>query len=214
MTSQLQDILVDLYPTLYDKCDVAITCSWSDCVDPIKACSTFKVKYIVDWPVSMIITKEHLEMYDELFNLVLKVKWALHTLNRLNFEGKSACRVFRQRVLAFSALQLETFNKQVKVAHIYVKKLRILRFYLVNAFSSIQHYICGHIFNKYLRRFNADFEHACNLDMLIECHHEYISSMSRMVKCFRECDGRFGFEMVSEITVRSISILALMCVFC
>lgn len=94
MTLQLQDILIDLYPNLYDKCDIVIACGWSESIDPIKACSLFRVKYIVDWPVSMIITKEHLALYDELFNLVLKVKWALYTLNHLSFEGKSNLRVF------------------------------------------------------------------------------------------------------------------------
>lgn len=89
LTTHLHDIMIDLYPRLYERCLVKVENEGQILDDPLQACELIDIKYVVNWPVNIIIREKHLEMYSDLFRLILKVKWALYTLNHLYFNGKN-----------------------------------------------------------------------------------------------------------------------------
>lgn len=87
LTSQLQDLLMDLYPESYEDCRVDVDPNWRLCVNPIAACDMISLHCKIPWPVNIIIRSEHITQYHEVFKFILKLKWGLNTLNRLRFLG-------------------------------------------------------------------------------------------------------------------------------
>lgn len=88
LTSHLQDVIMDQYPNFYEDCTVQVNEMWKQCRDSLKACSLLTIQYEIKWPLSIIITEEQIIMYKEIFEIVLKLKWALYTTNHLVFGGK------------------------------------------------------------------------------------------------------------------------------
>ena len=88
LTSHLQDVIMDLYPTFSDDCSVQVKDFWKQCRDSLEACTLLNVQYDIKWPLSIIITTEHIAMYKEVFHFLLKLKWALYTVNHLFFTGE------------------------------------------------------------------------------------------------------------------------------
>ncbi|KAI4454641.1 gamma tubulin complex protein [Holotrichia oblita] len=183
LTTQLHDIMIDLYPKFYEKCVVKISETPQILDDPLRACEMVDINYIISWPVNLIICEKHLEMYSELFRLILKVKWALYTLNHLYFHDRKS--IGKAKL------------PHPKALNSFLRKLKVFRFHLLNQFSNIQHYILGYVFNKYLRRFEQDFEAAYNLDTLISSHSNFINSVYKTSMDFQKLreEPRIQFGM-------------------
>ncbi|GJQ85078.1 hypothetical protein Trydic_g3734 [Trypoxylus dichotomus] len=185
LTAQLHDIMLDLYPNFYEKCVVKVVDSTQVLDDPLRACELIDINYIITWPVNLIIGERHLEMYSELFRLILKVKWALYTLNHLYFN------------------EIESANSktpQPKTLKLFLRRLKVFRFHLLNEFSNIQHYILGYVFSKFLRRFELDFEAAYNLDTLISSHSNFINSVYNVSMDFKRLHEKtHGFNLLLYI---------------
>lgn len=88
LTSYFRDQIMDAYPDFCDSCTVKTGEEWSSCRDPLTALGLVNVHFTVLWPLNIIIRTEHLEMYCELFEFNVKIKWALHTLGHLYFGRK------------------------------------------------------------------------------------------------------------------------------
>lgn len=88
LTSHLQDLIMDSYPEFYERISVQVVENWKSCKDPLKACGMINIRFVLKWPSNIVIRDEHLDMYKEVFKFVMKIKWALYTLNHLYFDGK------------------------------------------------------------------------------------------------------------------------------
>lgn len=88
LTTHLQDIIMDLYPDFYENCSVDIKENWIVCVDGLNACNLINLHHNLQWPLNIIITEAQMHIYKNIFQFILKLKWALYTINRLNFSGK------------------------------------------------------------------------------------------------------------------------------
>lgn len=85
-----------------------------------------------------------------------------------------------------------------KALNLFLRNLKVFRFHLLNQFSNIQHYILGYVFNKYLRKFEQDFEAAYNLDTLILSHSNFINSVYTASMDFQKLNEKgHGFNLVS-----------------
>ncbi|KAF5284178.1 hypothetical protein FQR65_LT00178 [Abscondita terminalis] len=177
LSSFLQDLIVDAYPKLYNKASVELREDWRQADDPLEICGLINIKYRNEWPTNIIVLDEHIPMYKALFQFILKVKWALYTLNHMYFtdiEPKSRAIV----------------SKNVDVT---LTKLKMLRFGLINIFNTIQHYILGHVFSELSLRFFQEREDACNLETLVKAHKSFILSIHKACLDFQECE-RTGFS--------------------
>lgn len=77
---------MDAYPEFCDNCTVQTGENWKNCRDSLTALRLVNVRFVVKWPINIIIRTEHLEMYCEIFEFNMKIKWALHTLGHLLFS--------------------------------------------------------------------------------------------------------------------------------
>lgn len=78
---------MDVYPEFCDSCTVKTEADWKNCRDSLTALHLISIRFVVKWPINIIIRMEHLEMYYEIFEFNMKIKWALHTLGHLSFNG-------------------------------------------------------------------------------------------------------------------------------
>lgn len=79
---------MDVFPEFCDSCTVETGEDWQCCRDPLTALHLINVRFVVRWPINIVIRTEHLDMYYEIFEFNLKIKWALHTLGHLLFNGE------------------------------------------------------------------------------------------------------------------------------
>lgn len=180
LTSHLQDILMDIYPEHYDRVNVLVKDAWRDFLnDPLKACSMLRLHYELNWPVNVIISKQNLILYKDLFDFILQIKWALFTLNHLHFAD-----IERKKVK----------GKTGKAVRILQMRLKVLRFGLINLFSSMQHYVLGFVFNKCRAQFAEDLDLAHDWDTLISAHSKFISDLHKVATNLRDKEeNNYGF---------------------
>lgn len=88
LTSYFRDQIMDVYPEFCDSCTVQTGEDWKDCCNALTALQLVNIRFVVKWPINIIIRMEHLEMYCEIFKFNMKIKWALHTLGHLCFSRK------------------------------------------------------------------------------------------------------------------------------
>ncbi|CAG9770142.1 unnamed protein product [Ceutorhynchus assimilis] len=170
LTSHLHDIFIDIYPEFYEKCSVQLQKNWNLCTDSLSACSLINFNYEMPWPLNIIIKPEQMELYKEIFQFLLKIKWALHTVNHLTFSDLTKSNMKSQK--AFKA----TAHKNKPTA-----KLIRLKFSLINLLNSLQHFVFGFVFGKNVQRFELTFEKAYDLNSIIESHSEFINSVAKII---------------------------------
>lgn len=88
LTSHLQDVLMDPYPNFFEDCCVKTKENWKQCRDSLEALTLLSIHYNIQWPLNIVITEKHLNIYHDFFELILKLKWALNTVNHLYFKGR------------------------------------------------------------------------------------------------------------------------------
>ncbi|KAJ8956277.1 hypothetical protein NQ318_015013 [Aromia moschata] len=157
LTSHLQDVVTDLYADFYERCRIRVNENWRQCADSLAACGM-------------------MALYEGIFQFVLKIKWALYTVNHL----------------AFTDLESKKSNKRQPKAHrTTVMKLKYLKFALTNLLNSIQHYLFSFIFTKCLQRFELDFEKANDLSSIMASHASFLNTVSAMILDVKNC-GKDG----------------------
>ncbi|XP_050311332.1 gamma-tubulin complex component 5-like [Anthonomus grandis grandis] len=178
LTSHIHDIFMDLYPQFYEKCSVKVksgTLLLND--DLVPAWSLIQIDYEMRWPLNIIIKQEQMNCYKRIFQFLLKLKWALHTLNRLVFSDLERSKSLTKK----SQRTFKATNHQNKPT----AKLIRLKFYLTNVINSLQHFVFGFIFGKNLAKFELDFEKAYDLNTLIGCHYEFIKNVEESIRDLR-----------------------------
>lgn len=84
----MRDLLIDHYPDFYENCRVDVTQNWRGLTNPLQAWDKVSIHLKIDWPINLIVQQTHMDKYLQLFKFILKIKWALYTLNGLRFSGK------------------------------------------------------------------------------------------------------------------------------
>lgn len=79
-----------------------------------------------------------------------------------------------------------------------VQRLKVLRFFLLNHFATIQHFYLGTVCNKFNDDFHKKLSESSNLDGLITAHEEYITSLHKICIEVRDTNVvNYGFDTVS-----------------
>ncbi|CAG9853558.1 unnamed protein product [Phyllotreta striolata] len=189
LTSHLQDIIMDIYPEFYDRCLVVVRKNWTNCGDSLEACDTISIKMDIKWPLNIIITDAQMSVYRETFDFILKIKWALYTLNHLSFSDLSP---------------KDPSKKHKCRANAYINtRLMYLRFALINLLNGIHHYLFSFVFAKCVRKFELDFEKANDLFSIVSSHADFVAEIGKLAREIRRC-GRKGtaFDGVTKCIVQ------------
>uniref|UniRef100_A0A4W4GMR4 Gamma-tubulin complex component n=1 Tax=Electrophorus electricus TaxID=8005 RepID=A0A4W4GMR4_ELEEL len=130
---------------------------------PINNLDGLTLSYKVPWPVDIVISSECQKIYNQVFLLLLQIKWAKYSLDTLRFSGN-----FVSHAKEYTAK--EPINQQIH-------RMVLLRVKLMHFVNSLHNYIMTRILHSTGLEFQHQVQEAKDLDQLIKIHYRYLSTI-------------------------------------
>ncbi|XP_041609036.1 gamma-tubulin complex component 5 isoform X3 [Vulpes lagopus] len=146
---------------------------------PVHILDGLTLSYKIPWPVDIVISLECQKIYNQVFLLLLQIKWAKYSLDVLLFgelastAGKPQLReglLCEQDTTARFAPQKEPVRQQIH-------RMFLLRVKLMHFVNSLHNYIMTRILHSTGLEFQHQVEEAKDLDQLIKIHYRYLSTI-------------------------------------
>ncbi|KAG8226414.1 hypothetical protein J437_LFUL012510, partial [Ladona fulva] len=120
------------------------------------------LNYSVEWPVNIVLNSASMESYNTVFQFLLKVRWALWSLQQLRFSdltGSKTALVPKDRE-ASQESDIMTLGAKIH-------RMQLLRAWLLHFVGSIHAYLMGRVLHGLGIKLEADLEAASDLDTII-----------------------------------------------
>ncbi|XP_018418313.1 PREDICTED: gamma-tubulin complex component 5 [Nanorana parkeri] len=146
---------------------------------PVNTLDGLVLSYKVPWPVDIVISSECQKIYNQIFLLLLLIKWAKYSLDVLHFnELVSAAEKeppkedlgSEQQIL--SHLLPEAEPKQQQIHRMFLLRVKLMHFV-----NSLHNYMMTRILHSTGLEFQHQVEEAKDLDQLIKIHYRYLSTI-------------------------------------
>uniref|UniRef100_A0A674EA36 Gamma-tubulin complex component n=1 Tax=Salmo trutta TaxID=8032 RepID=A0A674EA36_SALTR len=132
---------------------------------PVNNLDGLTLSYKVPWPVDIVVSSECQRIYNQVFLLLLQIKWAKYSLDTLTFSGRSSyLGVLGHRDYG------EPINQQIH-------RMFLLRVKLMHFVNSLHNYIVTRILHSTGLEFQHQVQEAKDLDQLIKIHYRYLSTI-------------------------------------
>ncbi|XP_049638624.1 gamma-tubulin complex component 5 [Suncus etruscus] len=146
---------------------------------PVHILDGLTLSYKVPWPVDIVISLECQKIYNQVFLLLLQIKWAKYSLDVLLF-GEKAGAAERPSAREGPTSQQDTaapLGPQKEPVRQRVHRLFLLRVKLMHFVNSLHNYIMTRILHSTGLEFQHQVEEAKDLDQLIKIHYRYLSTI-------------------------------------
>ncbi|CAJ0961810.1 unnamed protein product [Ranitomeya imitator] len=147
---------------------------------PVHTLDGLVLSYKVPWPVDIVISSECQKIYNQIFLLLLLIKWAKYSLDVLQFNAlasmaekespKNESRSVQQHLLGYLVTQTESKEQQIH-------RMFLLRVKLMHFVNSLHNYMMTRILHSTGLEFQHQVEEAKDLDQLIKIHYRYLSTI-------------------------------------
>uniref|UniRef100_A0AAR2L971 Gamma-tubulin complex component n=1 Tax=Pygocentrus nattereri TaxID=42514 RepID=A0AAR2L971_PYGNA len=134
---------------------------------PINNLDGLTLSYKVPWPVDIVISSECQKIYNQVFLLLLQIKWAKYSLDTLRFSVSSLEQPIPLTVFYTAK---EPINQQIH-------RMFLLRVKLMHFVNSLHNYIMTRILHSTGLEFQHQVQEAKDLDQLIKIHYRYLSTI-------------------------------------
>ncbi|RZF43255.1 hypothetical protein LSTR_LSTR001516 [Laodelphax striatellus] len=124
--------------------------SWSDTI-----IDSIEIDYKVDWPLTLVITKETMKTYNSIFKFLVHIKWALHSLHKLRFAD------IKETEENFTRLRL----------------LYKLRLFLTHCVSTLHYYFLSFTPTHLRTKFEESLSRSHTLNNIITAHENYLEKL-------------------------------------
>ncbi|XP_041115831.1 gamma-tubulin complex component 5 [Polyodon spathula] len=168
---QLQEAVGQRYPEDSTRLSIFL-----EAVDPAKKklpvnnLDGLTLSYKVPWPVDIVISSECQKIYNQVFLLLLQIKWAKYSLDTLRFNELNFATKKSEGVLFDQEAAKEPINQQIH-------RMCLLRVKLMHFVNSLHNYIMTRILHSTGLEFQHQVEEAKDLDQLIKIHYRYLSTI-------------------------------------
>ncbi|KAH8389170.1 hypothetical protein KR200_000382, partial [Drosophila serrata] len=158
LSSDLYEALSSAYPQCAGQLHVQVisqvACQSHNAYEALEA-----LELVYDMPVALqrIVTERHMQSYNAVWRLMLKVKWAVWKLENLAF-------LRRPKTEAYAPLDLHDLT---------IRRLEILRFWLIYLTDSLHSHIMGALAVKFERRISG----CKNIRELSVQHDDYVTRL-------------------------------------
>ncbi|XP_014815924.1 PREDICTED: gamma-tubulin complex component 5 isoform X2 [Calidris pugnax] len=146
---------------------------------PVHTLDGLTLSYKVPWPVDIVISLECQKIYNQVFLLLLQIKWAKYSLDVLRFDELVCAAETPQAkegiVLEHGTLPL--FGPQTESIKQQIHRMFLLRVKLMHFVNSLHNYIMTRILHSTGLEFQHQVEEAKDLDQLIKIHYRYLSTI-------------------------------------
>ncbi|XP_061233795.1 gamma-tubulin complex component 5 isoform X3 [Neopsephotus bourkii] len=177
---QLQEAVGQRYPE--DSARLSISFESVDTAKkklPVHTLDGLTLSYKVPWPVDIVISLECQKIYNQVFLLLLQIKWAKYSLDVLRFD-ELVCAAENPQVKEGTLLQqgmLPLFSPQPENIKQQIHRMFLLRVKLMHFVNSLHNYIMTRILHSTGLEFQHQVEEAKDLDQLIKIHYRYLSTI-------------------------------------
>ncbi|XP_060933894.1 gamma-tubulin complex component 5 [Limanda limanda] len=137
---------------------------------PVNNLEVLTLSYKVPWPVDIVISTECQKIYNQVFLLLLQIKWAKYSLDTLRFSDFADISKKVEGELAEEAKVKEPINQQIH-------RMCLLRVKLMHFVNSLHNYIMTRILHSTGLEFQHQVQEAKDLDQLIKIHYRYLATI-------------------------------------
>ncbi|KAG8003493.1 Gamma-tubulin complex component 5 [Nibea albiflora] len=137
---------------------------------PVNNLEVLTLSYKVPWPVDIVISSECQKIYNQVFLLLLQIKWAKYSLDTLRFSGFTDIPKKLEGALAEDVKVKESINQQIH-------RMCLLRVKLMHFVNSLHNYITTRILHSTGLEFQHQVQEAKDLDQLIKIHYRYLATI-------------------------------------
>ncbi|KAJ8399612.1 hypothetical protein AAFF_G00410230 [Aldrovandia affinis] len=128
------------------------------------------LSYKVPWPVDIVISPECQKIYNQVFLLLLQIKWAKYSLDTLRFSDLTVAAKRQEVGLTDESKMKEPIKQQIH-------RMFLLRVKLMHFVNSFHNYIMTRILHSTGLEFQHQVQEAKDLDQLIRIHYRYLSTI-------------------------------------
>uniref|UniRef100_A0A8C9AX71 Gamma-tubulin complex component n=1 Tax=Phocoena sinus TaxID=42100 RepID=A0A8C9AX71_PHOSS len=145
---------------------------------PVHILDGLTLSYKVPWPVDIVISLECQKIYNQVFLLLLQIKWAKYSLDVLLF-GELASPAEKPQLEGLLGGQdtAANFGPQREPVRQQIHRMFLLRVKLMHFVNSLHNYIMTRILHSTGLEFQHQVEEAKDLDQLIKIHYRYLSTI-------------------------------------
>nr|XP_020848413.1 gamma-tubulin complex component 5 isoform X3 [Phascolarctos cinereus] len=146
---------------------------------PVHILDGLTLSYKVPWPVDIVISLECQKIYNQVFLLLLQIKWAKYSLDVLRFDElvSTAEKPPIKEGLLFEQDSVAQFGPQKEPVKQQIHRMFLLRVKLMHFVNSLHNYIMTRILHSTGLEFQHQVEEAKDLDQLIKIHYRYLSTI-------------------------------------
>lgn len=146
---------------------------------PVHILDGLTLSYKVPWPVDIVISVECQKIYNQVFLLLLQIKWAKYSLDVLLFGelGNAAGRSQAKEDIVRDQDTPSQFGPPKESLRQQIHRMFLLRVKLMHFVNSLHNYIMTRILHSTGLEFQHQVEEAKDLDQLIKIHYRYLSTI-------------------------------------
>lgn len=137
---------------------------------PVNNLEVLTLSYKVPWPVDIVISLECQKIYNQVFLLLLQIKWAKYSLDTLRFSNFIDVTKKVEGALSEEVKFKEPVNQQIH-------RMCLLRVKLMHFVNSLHNYIMTRILHSTGLEFQHQVQEAKDLDQLIKIHYKYLATI-------------------------------------
>uniref|UniRef100_A0A8D2IEB9 Gamma-tubulin complex component n=1 Tax=Urocitellus parryii TaxID=9999 RepID=A0A8D2IEB9_UROPR len=146
---------------------------------PVHTLDGLTLSYKVPWPVDIVISLECQKIYNQVFLLLLQIKWAKYSLDVLLFgelANTTEKSQFKEGLLSEQDTVAQFGSQKAPVGQ-QIHRMFLLRVKLMHFVNSLHNYIMTRILHSTGLEFQHQVEEAKDLDQLIKIHYRYLSTI-------------------------------------
>ncbi|XP_032115888.1 gamma-tubulin complex component 5 isoform X4 [Sapajus apella] len=146
---------------------------------PVHILDGLTLSYKVPWPVDIVISLECQKIYNQVFLLLLQIKWAKYSLDVLLFGElvSTAEKPQPKEGVVHEQNTVTQFGPQKEPVRQQIHRMFLLRVKLMHFVNSLHNYIMTRILHSTGLEFQHQVEEAKDLDQLIKIHYRYLSTI-------------------------------------
>lgn len=168
---QLQEAVGQRYPVDSSRLSVFLeSLDPSRKKHPVNTLEVLTLSYKVPWPVDIVISSECQKIYNQVFLLLLQIKWAKYSLDTLRFNDFTEVT----KKLEGSAVEEARLKEPVSQQ---IHRMCLLRVKLMHFVNSLHNYIMTRILHSTGLEFQHQVQEAKDLDQLIKIHYRYLATI-------------------------------------
>ncbi|KAJ8253161.1 hypothetical protein GJAV_G00209790 [Gymnothorax javanicus] len=137
---------------------------------PVNSLDGLTLSYKVPWPVDIVISSECQKIYNQVFLLLLQIKWAKYSLDTLRFSDLTVAAQRQESSVMEEGKVKVSIRQQIH-------RMFLLRVKLMHFVNSLHNYIMTRILHSTGLEFQHQVQEAKDLDQLIRIHYRYLSTI-------------------------------------